>query len=152
MAKYNITHSCGHEEVVNIVGPEKDRPRKREWLESQPCYECKREQATLGAQAWASKRGLVALEGSPKQIAWAEKIRKELVTSTEDNIARVSKIVERRGITEEDEQEMTYAHRALELLLSQSQAKFWIDNRDRTSGKLLTEFMDIAKKQDAISE
>jgi hypothetical protein len=153
MAKYDITHSCGHDETVNIVGPEKDRPRKREWLESQPCYECKREQAILGAQAWASKRGLVVLEGSEKQVAWAEKIRKEFVESFERIIDNISKRMEKKEEpTAEDEQDVIHMHRAHELLLRQSQAKFWIDHRDQLPSRLLLEFMDVIKKQDTTHE
>ena len=47
MAKYNVTHSCGHESTVNLLGKMVDRDRKTAWLASRPCREC----ATADARA-----------------------------------------------------------------------------------------------------
>ncbi len=45
MAKYEIKHTCGHTETVNICGTNVhgERERKAEWLASKPCYKCQRE-------------------------------------------------------------------------------------------------------------
>lgn len=40
MAKYVVTHSCGHTQVHMLFGPTKDRERKLEWMATQPCTEC----------------------------------------------------------------------------------------------------------------
>lgn len=41
MAKYDITYSCGHEGVVELLGKERDRQRKIEWYKSTGlCPEC----------------------------------------------------------------------------------------------------------------
>ena len=41
MAKYEVHFSCGHTDVVQLFGPEKDRRRKIEWYENfGKCPEC----------------------------------------------------------------------------------------------------------------
>lgn len=65
MAKYVVTHSCGHTEEVSLFGKESERERRIAWLEGQPCTECRAEEAT-------------GLTGSPRQRAWAADIREEV--------------------------------------------------------------------------
>ena len=73
MAKYTIHHYCGHEETVELFGPNKERQNKIAWLESQPCVQCR-------------LAGTEDLKGSPKQRAWAGEIRQSKLAglSTED--------------------------------------------------------------------
>ena len=41
MAKYTVKFSCGHEGVVDLIGKEKDRQRRIEYLEGCGlCTEC----------------------------------------------------------------------------------------------------------------
>lgn len=78
MAKYTITHTDGVEATYQIIGPYRERARRIEWLESQPSPEGQaraRDEANEAAAAANAASGLVALTGSPKQIAWAETIR-----------------------------------------------------------------------------
>jgi len=86
MSKYTITRKCGHEEVINIVGKVSERDRKAEWEEGRLCYDCwKAEQAaeraaeSNAAAEEAKAEGLPRLEGSEKQIAWAETIRAKML-------------------------------------------------------------------------
>jgi len=48
MAKYDVTHSCGHVQTHELFGKNSERERKISWLEGQDCTECwkkaKREQ------------------------------------------------------------------------------------------------------------
>lgn len=85
MAKYKATHSCGHEHIHNLTGPEKDRQRKIEWMTGEDCPECfkAKKEATQAAQNEAAAEanaaaGLPSLQGTSKQIAWAETIRSNL--------------------------------------------------------------------------
>ena len=91
MAKYEVKHSCGHVETVELYGKIKDRERKIEWMETQICDDCARKQLT---EKWTEKAKklfvvdeLPALIGTPKQIAWAERLRltllRELFTAYE---------------------------------------------------------------------
>ena len=56
-----------------LYGITTDRERKLEWMASLPCLECTR--AADLAAAKAANAELVTLEGSVKQVAWAETIR-----------------------------------------------------------------------------
>lgn len=77
MAKYNITHKCGHIEVVNLYGSNEERERRIAYLESQECPECRKRAEQERAMSLASE--LPALEGSEKQIAWAMTIRQRWI-------------------------------------------------------------------------
>lgn len=88
MAKYEIKFSCGHTETIQLYGKMKDRQRKIEYFEREGlCSECykkaiEQEKQDLEKKADAYIRsigGVAELEGSPKQIAWAEKIRKQII-------------------------------------------------------------------------
>ena len=97
-----ITHACGHKEEVAVYGKRADRERKIAWLESQLCDECwAREKAEQSAA-----KGWAALEGSPKQIAWAEDLRSKtmdaisvLKTRTDDEAARKARVIAYLGGT-----------------------------------------------------
>lgn len=39
--RYEITHTCGHISDMQLFGSRTERERKAEWLESQPCRQCK---------------------------------------------------------------------------------------------------------------
>lgn len=45
MAKHTIDHSCGHSHDYQLFGPTKDRDRKIEWLATQDCPRCRRDDA-----------------------------------------------------------------------------------------------------------
>lgn len=80
MAKYYATYNCGHGEMIELFGKEKERERKLEWLESCLCPECLAQQQAEEQKQLLNvltKKGieLPALTGSEKQIKWAETIR-----------------------------------------------------------------------------
>ena len=76
MAKYTITHTCGHEEVITLFGPNKEREEKIAWLESQPCVQCR-------------LAGTEDLKGSEKQRAWASEIRQSKMVGLSDEDAEI---------------------------------------------------------------
>lgn len=110
--KTTITHTCGHQEEIVVYGKRADREKKIAWLESQLCAECR---AREGAAQGAAK-GWAALEGSPKQIAWAEDIRGK----TMDAIAALK--------TRTDD-EAAHKDRVIAYLGGITSAEWWIDNR-----------------------
>jgi len=76
--KMQIVRACGHVEKVHGIR-KADRDNVYRHLESTPCRECYlREQDEKMATANA-KRGLPALEGTEKQVRWAEAIRAEML-------------------------------------------------------------------------
>lgn len=75
MAKYRVTHTCGHNRTVSLVGKGTERERKLAWMAKQPCPDCLRSEELRRAETSADAQGLPRLDGTPKQIAWAERIR-----------------------------------------------------------------------------
>jgi hypothetical protein len=144
MAKYTITRKCGHSEEMQIVGPEKDRPGKADWLATQSCAACRREQNHLSVDAWIEERGLVKLEGTEKQVSWANKIRKELVEEME-------RFVDLANASPEHP-DSAYIIRAYKWTLIQSKAAWWIDRREQTGRSQLTKMIEHLKANDAKKE
>lgn len=93
MAKYSGVFSCGHEGIVNITGPHKDREWKKENAFSKRCPECyekykENERARQNEEALkkAKEMELPELKGTDKQIAWANTIRQQVVNRLEKEL------------------------------------------------------------------
>lgn len=90
MSKFQITRACGHDEWVQIYGPNKDRDWKAQAESRRLCRDCyeaelkakraaeavARIEAAKAAADEAEAGNLPTLTGSEKQITWAETIRK----------------------------------------------------------------------------
>lgn len=150
MAKYTITHECGHTEVVALFGKSSERDRRIKWLESRPCRDCLRNSEIERAKVQGEEFGLPGLTGSEKQIAWAITIRSRKVTefseTTEKAYGRRDMILADREkyskYSDKDLDEamakLDRANTAMEWLYStKTESKFWIENRDLTSQELL---------------
>lgn len=93
MAHYDITHTCGHDERIELFGKTSERERRIEWLQERPCTECWKKERAAEAEARRNKEAAMiveklgndaadavnalsnatcTLEGSAKQVAWAE--------------------------------------------------------------------------------
>lgn len=91
MAKYTITHVCGHTSTADLWGTVATRQSRADKLGEKPCPAClaaarqaeHAAQSTKAAQE-AQAAGLPALTGSPKQIAWAETLRAEALQRAKD--------------------------------------------------------------------
>ena len=93
--KYYGTYACGHEGVVEIYGPSKDREWKKENEFSRPCPECRerarqqeRDIANKKAAEAATEMGLPKLTGTEKQVAWATTIRNDLINSVNEALQK----------------------------------------------------------------
>ena len=127
MAQYGITRSCGHRETVRVGGPTRQRPYLLAREEERLCYACWQERAekqraaeTAAAAAVAAAQGLPALTGSPKQVAWAESLRRE-------KLARIDAALAGAALTAEEKAE---ADRVVAKVRAQAEARYWIDHRD----------------------
>lgn len=117
-----IKHSCGHEQAHDIVGIfAVDYDRQAARLARQKCKPCyvgakratEQAKATLDT-AIVGDLALVELQGSPKQVAWAETIRvKRIAALHHTGCEAVTRLA---GITE---------------------AKWWIDHRELPDDSLL---------------
>lgn len=88
MAKTPVSHTCGHQQTHNLIGPSRDRVRKENWLQSTLCSACygaelerKRQVENAQAASAAQEFGLPDLTGTPKQIDWATTLRQEALTA-----------------------------------------------------------------------
>jgi len=163
MAKYTVHYSCGHPGTVQLVGKESDRERRIEWLEREglcpDCYKARKdaEHAAENAAAAEANRNLSALEGTPKQVAWAESIRAKALASKGNQVpehkmpADLAERMKPWGLTAEDAAErMKRLNDGLREVRSrlerQTSAKWWIDNRERVDFKVLDAYRDLDKE------
>ncbi len=110
-----------------------------------------------------SKLGLVALEGSEKQIAWAESIRAEHIEKIKEGLVQYC---ERHNPQEPNqtyhpakslsafEKQKELFHLALDYLAGVSSASWWIDHRHRSSISLFKEAAqaEYKKKEEKIAD
>ena len=127
MAQYGITRSCGHRETVRVGGPTRQRPYLLQREEERLCRACwderaavERAAATAAAAAVAAAQGLPALTGSPKQIAWAESLRRVLLALIDAALAGAALTAEERA----------EAARVVAAIQARADARYWIDRRD----------------------
>jgi hypothetical protein len=140
MAKYDVEcPSCGTGYTVQLCGPGRDREWKLanwDWT-CDGCREkrCQEENAKAAAQNAAS--GLPALTGSDKQIAWAETIRKQKLTTLEE-------LIESRALTGRIDKDRFSA--AVENLKKKASASWWIEHRDEHIDRLMKAEYDATEK------
>lgn len=117
----SITHSCGHEQshfVDGIFAADVDRMAER--LARQRCRQCREGAAAKRAAVDLLALGalvLPPLEGSPRQVAWAEKLR----------AARLSTV-------------MKTSPTAPARLAEVRDAKWWIEVRAMSDAQLIASF------------
>ena len=141
MGQYSVDFSCGHRDTVALLGRLDDRWRKLDWLaEVGACPTCYRDararrhadQSRTAVEANA-QAGLPALEGTPKQIAWAECIRYEALASDYNRADLVDFLLAGRDVpgTQEQMQDLVRRVRAARTRLdTEMSAAWWIDRRD----------------------
>ncbi len=123
MAQYCITHTCGHESRINLIGPYVQREKRLEFLRSRACTECYR--AEQLAAATAASADLPALVGSEKQVNWAMSIRAKALEAIDAAFARAGE-----PTTEAERANRETAQGILAALRAQTHASWWIDNRE----------------------
>jgi hypothetical protein len=111
---------------------------KKDWY----CETCKqeftRQQAAKLAEVQASS-GFPALQGTPKQIPWAEKIRAELINKLD---------YLQKSLKYENENQKALSERAFEVFRDawreKPQAKWWIDQRRMTVRDITQKLAEIS--------
>lgn len=86
MAKYEITHTCGHLQTHQIYGPNTrgQRAYQARQLAARPCDTCTRatrDQVSAAATEMAQAAGWPTLTGTPRQIAWAQTLRADVLAA-----------------------------------------------------------------------
>lgn len=126
MAQYNIHHTCGHEETVQIYGTNVhgERQRKAEWLESKPCRDCERK-----AMREENLSGAAELTGSDKQINWANDLRAKAIDDIKAKLAKLD--TQYIAAPQEWKDAQRKAGEAIiTAMLAETSAKTIIDHRD----------------------
>lgn len=121
-----IVYSCGHE--APIAFDRGTTREKKQWLikraeESGLCPDCrrkdreaKRRKAYIEAKKIAEEKGYLELIGTPKQVEWAETIRRTKLREAYDGLER--------GKNKEAWNNL------ITRLISQTEATWWIENRN----------------------
>lgn len=120
--KYEVKYACGHKGIVDIVGKNEDRERKLAWLATCDCPVCYKAKMDEMRAEQEKAENLPELEGSEKQVAWARKIRIELLDEVKDFMHNFK----------EDEQTKAFTA----WVKGHKSAKFWIDNRTASAQQI----------------
>lgn len=131
MALYEIRRACGHVDEVQIHGSNTRGQHgwRAEQLAEDNCFACKaagREALNARAAEVATAAGWADLTGSTRQIAWAQTIRGDLVAKLAAEIAGSAPAPVADAVTD------LY----LRVLLRQTDASWWIDNRTTSPARL----------------
>ena len=139
MARHDVTHACGHVVAHNIVGPERDRPGQAAWLATRVCETCyaaqqaeARAAASAAAAESAAELGLPPLDGTPKQVAWGERIRGK-------HMAELQAMQASRAARGEPPEPLAELDAAASVMVRQVAAKWWID---RAEGQTLAQVLE----------
>lgn len=126
MAQYNIHHTCGHEETVQIYGTNVhgERQRKVECLESKPCRDCERK-----AMREENLTGAAELTGSDKQINWANDLRAKAIDDIKAKLAKIDTQYIAAPQNWKDAQRKA-GEAIITAMLAETSAKTIIDHRD----------------------
>lgn len=126
MAQYNIHHTCGHEETVQIYGTNVhgERQRKAEWLESKPCRDCERK-----AMREENLTGAAELTGSDKQVKWANDLRAKAIDDIKTKLAKLDTQYIAAPQEWKDAQHKA-GEAIITAMLAETSAKTIIDHRD----------------------
>jgi len=146
MAKTTINHSCGHSQVVELYGSLADRERKIKWLEREglcsACYKAAKDQERIEESAKAAEANkadyLPALEGTPKQIAWAEQIRAKVMPQIDGMVGKGLQKISEQGTPEGSEWQIEAITKWHDQIRARNQAAWWIERRDCSAQELLT--------------
>lgn len=126
MAKYDVAcEKCQSTFAVQLVGPNRDRQWKLDhftWV-CDDCKELAKAEASARAAAEAEEIGLPELEGTEKQIRWAEVIRLKLIALIDEGVARWTPTPEKKQTLLE----------AVNAVKGHKSASFWIEHRESSA-------------------
>ena len=145
MAKYDVERACGHEETVVLFGKTKDREWRLEREAEKLCYECwqkqlkeEHEKENQEAAEAAKEMNLPELQGTEKQIAWAETIRQSMINQIEEFIYKNVKPEHRNN---------PKLRESVEHIKSKTEARWWIDNRSLDYTSKISDLLEKAAKE-----
>lgn len=140
MAKYTVKFACGHEEVINLYGSHAERERKIAYYQEHgKCSECYKAEKKAEKETESSKiENMPELQGSEKQVAWANDIRnkmaEEVVEYIESNVKTDVKTFSASFAALNEEQKAFVVRKSeavakYSILITETSAKYYIENR-----------------------
>ena len=87
-----IKFACGHTAEVQLYGSGESREWKARQMANDLCPDCKDKKAAEEAK----EMGLPELEGSEKQVKWAENIRVEMLSDLSEHLEGYVAAIERQ--------------------------------------------------------
>lgn len=147
-----VGHSCGHTQDHDLSGK---RPSERagyaNWLGTKECTDCgragrdqrterdkeawlaqRRTEEAAAIETWEQRCAMPALDGSQKAVAWARRVRYQLVVGGAEH-------AETAGMSVDD-----YLAQLEPALYKVTSASWWIDQRDSASEDLAELVEDAA--------
>lgn len=130
MAWYYPKHVCGHDgDRIQLLGPHSGREYRLNAIQREDCPTCR----TDAAQVKAAENGLQPLvRGTKKQLAWASQIRNGFLSDWPATLAGVTWTNDTP-----DTEELSAAETVRQTLSSNTDCRFWIDNRAMVVGSLI---------------
>ena len=149
---------CGHSMTLVLTGNRKEADRKAQWMvdNGHVCDDCKKANFEKENQAAAeANKELVDLEGSEKQVFWAETIRKSHFDAVKSLIdacnaeqpphARLIPVLMdiKAVLSVENKKEMSAVLcKLLAAMKDQNKASWWIDNRNASTAYFARQFKE----------
>jgi len=133
-----VVHVCGHDAEHELRGPLHSRRWQAGKRAEQPCPTCwraGRNAADAQNVALANERGWPALDGSPRQVAWATTIRGDLVDELPCRMVELVQAGEHRGKVFPAQQDALVLAR--NICLEQTSAAWWIRGKGNLGEALL---------------
>lgn len=144
MAWYEITRKCGCVEDMQIYGKVDKRDEIAEYEASKYCKKCyiEKEDEKIGELI----KDMIKLEGSEKQINWANKIRVEFLSDKNDMVDRAKQYyrVECKDLSKK----LDILNRAYDNIMKNNSAKWWIDNRAMCVRHLKKEIIKLSSEME----
>lgn len=166
MAHYDITHTCGHDERIELFGKTSERESRIEWLQERPCTECWKKERKAEAEARKNKEAAMiveklgndaadainaisnatrTLEGSAKQVAWAEDIRAKCVTEILDRLHNLVARIPGKATAQQSAEFTARCKAIASVIANETSAAWWIENRDDTLKAVTSEAREAIK-------
>lgn len=166
MAHYDITHTCGHDERIELFGKTSERERRIEWLQERPCTECWKKERKAEAEARKNKEAAMiveklgndaadainaisnatrTLEGSAKQVAWAEDIRTKCITEIIDRLHNLVARIPGKATAQQSAEFAARCKAIASVIANETSAAWWIENRDDTLKAVTSEAREAIK-------
>lgn len=146
MARYDVTHACGHVATYNLIGPRRTREWSLKRLQGELCPDCwkeERKRRNLAAAEENRRMELPPLQGTEARVLWAESIRLEQIRDLE---AELERWLQDNVLDEQEKQEL---QEALEYIFGQTSASWWIDRRTHGPARLLRDAVQVLRRKRA---